>query len=956
VRCVEVKVDFFVRIGLFGCHRDMTRAILLVAVLEFAIRGWAQTGAPKEAVSRNAKFSVEVSSTQLDKPLLSVFKKESGDQRVQVWSKSLEEQGELGALMGMQWSDSSKRISNDGKVVVLLQEGRASRVAAVRILTQQKDAIIEADDLLDVLDAFEDGFPESEGKCLELLLDSQEPKLFGIWHPISKKWAVIDLESLVARPPNPAEQKGISAAAVPYAREVVRKLHPSGLRKTVSSITQQLANALPMLAGLNAAPDEGLEELGWTAYRYLAHVKNPEDRVLMEELLSGELQSTSWTMYGAEDSDRPSVASTILTSGERILGDTLLKDWDGRNQPGRTEFELNSSDRAHILDRFGGIDGMVALPFGAPPEAGGLFIFLIPASVPLGKWEKSGSVLKAVYTPDTNAFAADGRARIVGSRFVFDAITPGEYRLKVLWDRRAPFSGTEPDEAVTRSAGDYESSESSAFKLAAGHPVHGVQLFCTNRIGTRQDYLAEDEKIAKEYPARLTDERPGGTYETQVLADAPVDEWVLRTNDNKGNLRLRWIRLTEARVDGELAGRTLSVVARIPGAADSEIFGSVKGELIDEHGCTFETSAYANLGSKTYPFNFDRIPLGARQIVLRLSRENMEFKTVNGEVTQVEPTILASFTLTNLFRGKPADWQPEILPAKRKFDLASVELTSVHRGAQEPAPGAFESIARAKRDASSSEKRPENTFRFSSELNGWEKHAGRLTDRWGNEGVSASDFCKEEEVFKYQVKFIRNAQTDGFLKDEQFEVPLTKVPGSGESVRLDRKVTLQRFPFRVLCIGGTGEFSYDQGSVVAMSNTIAEEKEEIKRDPFYSSPPRRSANAKLWFKRVGGFGGAPLGRNGQPETLAAKTPFLIYTAQSWANEAVLGIVEQDITEEDPLKELDRNVACGSPRTEHIAALAFKPAETNRTLTFVAQKPRKAEFIVRIPKGEDAPSK
>jgi hypothetical protein len=64
-----------------------------------------------------------------------------------------------------------------------------------------------------------------------------------------------------------------------------------------------------------------------------------------------------------------------------------------------------------------------------------------------------------------------------------------------------------------------------------------------------------------------------------------------------------------------------------------------------------------------------------------------------------------------------------------------------------------------------------------------------------------------------------------------------------------------------------------------------------------------------------------------------------------------------MTEEDPLKELERFVSCGmAPRTERIAALTFKPGESNKTITFVGQKPRKAEFIVRIPKREEAQAK
>src|SRR5262249_55686118 len=140
------------------------------------------------------------------------------------------------------------------------------------------------------------------------------------------------------------------------------------------------------------------------AYRYLAHIKKPEDRPAIEALLESPLQESYSYNFGPLPE-----AWVKLMSDDRALGDELLGHWDGNtNTVDEEDSEWLSGvmiGRPHKLCRFSALSGKLRLPFGAPPNTGPVSIYLIPSTVAPGQWSKDQSVLKLTYKePKTSPF------------------------------------------------------------------------------------------------------------------------------------------------------------------------------------------------------------------------------------------------------------------------------------------------------------------------------------------------------------------------------------------------------------------------------------------------------------------------------------------------------------------------------------------------------------------------
>jgi hypothetical protein len=102
---------------------------------------------------------------------------------------------------------------------------------------------------------------------------------------------------------------------------------------------------------------------------------------------------------------------------------------------------------------------------------------------------------------------------------------------------------------------------------------------------------------------------------------------------------------------------------------------NIKAQLEDEHGCTFETQGFSNSG-RNFQLDFPIVPLGAKQMLLRISREDYQDERGRPYQNGGRTTQLASYTVTNLFHATPADWKPDDFPAKRDLDIVSVQLAS----------------------------------------------------------------------------------------------------------------------------------------------------------------------------------------------------------------------------------------------------------------------------------------
>jgi hypothetical protein len=232
------------------------------------------------------------------------------------------------------------------------------------------------------------------------------------------------------------------------------------------------------------------EAAGW----FLLARKHPEDKKYIEWLLRVPLPSTEFsTMRTGPDG---------WTAGQyslkRALGDQLLAVWEGKLDRRQVKAPwdsggLEADGQAHYL---GSISGKVKLPFPVPDKAGAVWVYLIPGEVAPGDWVKNPAVVRIAWDIDrfTGEFSeglpvfpglsklGEGK-RVDQLKFSFGTLSPGEYKLKAVWDHRPPMtSTTNKDNAIPLPA-DYESTETGRVRITEGQALTDIILECPNRVG-----------------------------------------------------------------------------------------------------------------------------------------------------------------------------------------------------------------------------------------------------------------------------------------------------------------------------------------------------------------------------------------------------------------------------------------------------------------------------------------
>lgn len=930
-------------------------------VLLSALQLFAQPGSPPkdEAFSANKKFSVEISETELNKPLLAVFKHD-GDATALLWSRSLVNKDEpegIGAFPG--GGGVRKRVSNDGGLVILQAENYFPDDAAIRVLTQKGgDTNITFEELEAALSEFQDGsdFSSRTGiaDALDLFLEDEKPRLFAFWVSSVDKWLAVNLDKGALTVAAGPLAKRLDAAGLLKAREIVRVDQPGAVREMINTLKQKVSEIAPNLVAAPTGPDRR-EEYTHNAYRFLASRKNSEDKDYIKNLLAEKLSPS----FGGS-SDGLSVMGAM--SSDRALGDELLAKWEGKAGPAEngedeeSSFEHGTQKKLHY---FGGLSGTLYLPFRAPDNSGSLWIYLFPASA-TRDWAKAEGLVKLSMELNRSAMPMFAPAALHHLAFYFDTLTPGEYKLKAVWDKRPPTADANSPEAVAiPSPGDYETSESQVFRVAAGQRIENIALHCTNRVGTAVKFFAEDDAWAAAHPESDSgeDEKEEDYRQpkAKVLMAGAVSDWVVRTNDNSANLninRVRFVEGSEFRSEREI--KNLAVRFSSPRPKKKSDYRSYEAWLDDEHGCRFTSHSSSSDGRMTEIF-FNILPYGSKEFRMVITEQDFgQDGGLPGGGRRKGPS--ASFVLTNRFKATPREWKPEGVPQKRALDLVTVELTSFN-----PGEGGFSrpNLARMAADFSDVVASPAghatsgNSLRFwksDKKTKEWRELSARFEDRWGNESTSLNEFCKAEEVFKYAVQVVREPERDNFLPDEIWEIPVDKVPGAGETIPLRLTNALQGLPIRLFAINGTGQFTYENGAIVVDSETVAEDK-------FAARFLAGGQAAKPRLYRISDNRGGPaymFGARGQagPVKIAAKIPNLACRIPNTHPETLFALLEQDTSVPEPMNARPDNRHYGAsfmrPSALQFLPLEFSPGDVKKKLTFIVQKPRTAEFLVKVP--------
>ena len=219
---------------------------------------------------------------------------------------------------------------------------------------------------------------------------------------------------------------------------------------------------------------------GDAPYKFLGNLKNPEDRHLIEKLLSDE----KFSIEGSRSRTvRPSSAGSppiyhleryYSSSSNRLLAEQILANWDGRPAYQRT----SSKQPLYYL---GKVKGMVLLPKTDTPKEAALWLYLVPTSIPQEQWHKKPPVQHLMKNFTDYGFRNFDLEFTAKFPFAIAAVTPGQYRIKAVLDKTKPLS-KRTDSIYVPQPGDYQSLGSTVITIEVGKTVDNIIIDCTHEV------------------------------------------------------------------------------------------------------------------------------------------------------------------------------------------------------------------------------------------------------------------------------------------------------------------------------------------------------------------------------------------------------------------------------------------------------------------------------------------
>jgi hypothetical protein len=726
-----------------------TLAVSLLAAVHFAVWGAAPTVAAER--SENGLFSIDISSEVPDEILIAV-QRQDRDVKTLEWSRKMPWKGFTPSAA----SSFRQYISNDGKAVILHDR----RFNDERWLWLSQSA--EARWFYTHNFSREIGVPLAQHKysdpwfggvsgALEFLSD--QLNVFAIWYPAPNRWLTIDLKNGVLSSPNPSvigilgselgnvtrtdlwltrpademvEALNDEDEAKRRSLDSIRMHQPNFLKAMLDPLRQKVGQFIPSVMPANASPLQSLYE-SYPFYLFVARNKVPEGEKYIHNLLEFPFHRK---ISSIDHSEPPCVT---LRSDERALGDIALRLWN--DIP--VESDHHSSYRFPIQFRpgqyLGGVTGRIVLPIVRPDkDPGALWIYLVPASRGAGEWEKAEDVLPLYSNLSFGMHA--GRLMARGGAFPFfpgpppiefDAvdfrfltITPGKYRIKAVWDRRAPFAPMEGRAAP--EPGDYESTESEPFDVAAGRILTIPPLECTNRISGVATYYTADEarKRIKPLPKGTIFQQPlpRDYFEFPAPPLTPLSRWSVATNAASPKISLKRIDVVQPQAEGSAFERKeLFLTFEVIGSLEQK--PRLSALVRDAHKCTFDATVSVTPMRGAPREVTVRVPVFPRNYQFQVELRSAE-----------SDAVICSYMLKNAGPAESTEFKARALPITRKLATQSIRLEALSRG-----EGARFSLV-AGNEASPC--RPESVIYEDSE---------------GNRSLDPADFCREERFLKVRV-------------------------------------------------------------------------------------------------------------------------------------------------------------------------------------------------------------
>ena len=218
---------------------------------------------------------------------------------------------------------------------------------------------------------------------------------------------------------------------------------------------------------------------------FLAKLKRPEDRPLLEDLLAddnfysvvigGGPYKKPWTERFFKRLDF-NIDGTFgldfiyADSHARGSADRALAQWDGRKLP-------YISQRDCYYHFLGAVRVDVVVPAN-PRHRGGIWVYLVPESVAADKWDTK----RPAHYLHTEFKGLDSRLQLGRTiSCVFRSVTPGNYWVKAVWDAKKPFY-QEKDTFYSGQKGDYESVDREVLEVKASRTTDVGKIECKEKV------------------------------------------------------------------------------------------------------------------------------------------------------------------------------------------------------------------------------------------------------------------------------------------------------------------------------------------------------------------------------------------------------------------------------------------------------------------------------------------
>jgi hypothetical protein len=168
----------------------------------------------------------------------------------------------------------------------------------------------------------------------------------------------------------------------------------------------------------------------------------------------------------------------IQASAMRSFGENLLAKWDGRP----VESSDSNDEGQQIYYHLGVVYGTIKLPHVPKVGDGTIWAYLVPSAMPImDQWHQKPPVHRLVASFDE--FLINEYVSKVSQNFLFgiEGVTPGKYRLKVVWDKTKPHCEKYAQICLPQR-GDYQSILSPIITIKAGEIVENVIIDCTHEV------------------------------------------------------------------------------------------------------------------------------------------------------------------------------------------------------------------------------------------------------------------------------------------------------------------------------------------------------------------------------------------------------------------------------------------------------------------------------------------